>query len=129
MKCLIMIVFLFLIVGCVKTQYQWGDYEKQLYNHYQNPAEKTEYLEGLKEIIEDSVDSNEKIPPGIYAEYGYALLEGGKPFDAIMFFNKESELWPESRLLMKKMIQGAEKIKDNVNVKSVVPSVIPEQIK
>jgi len=129
MKLLFMVVFLFLMVGCVKTQYQWGDYEKQLYNHYRNPAEKTEYLEALKEIVEDAIGSNEKIPPGIYAEYGYALLDSGKPFDAIMFFNKESELWPESKFLMKKMVQGAENITKKVTIAPVTTSVNPEQIK
>lgn len=121
MKLLFMIVFLILLVGCNKTRYQWGDYESHLYSHYRNPAEKTEYLEGLKDIIEDAEVSNEKIPPGIYAEYGYALLDGGKPLDAILLFNKEAALWPESKILMRKMIQSAEKSTKTVTIAPVIP--------
>ncbi len=123
MKPLIVLSFLFFLSGCAQTQYNWGSYEKNLYNHYCNPAEKAEYLEGLKEIIEDAESSNAKIPPGIFAEYGYTLLESGKTMDSILFFKKESELWPESKFLMKKMILIAEKSNKSVKTAPVKPEL------
>jgi len=48
------------------------------------------------------------VPPGIYAEYGFALYEKGNFPDAIKFFKLESDKWPESRVLMAKMIRNAE---------------------
>jgi len=120
MKLLFVMLLLISLNGCVQTRYQWGDYEKRLYNHYSNPADKAEYLEGLRNIIEDA-EGEKRVPPGIYAEYGYALLESGKPLEAILFFNKEAELWAESKFLMKKMIQVAEKTAKTVTVAPVIP--------
>lgn len=121
MRLLCSMLCLILMTGCVQTQYQWGAYEKHLYNHYSNSEDKAVYLLGLKEIIEDAESSKGKIPPGIYAEYGYALLDGGKPMEAILFFNKEAELWPESKFLMSKMVQGSVKKTKTVTIAPVIP--------
>jgi hypothetical protein len=96
------------IAGCSTTKYQWGNYETNLYSHYKNPAEQEEYLINLQEIIADAESSNGLVPPGLYAECGYALYESGKISDAIIFYKKEHDLWPESRFLMAKMITNAE---------------------
>jgi len=44
------------------------------------------------------------VPPGLYAEYGYALLELGDEQAALAYFAKEQETWPESAYLMTKVI-------------------------
>lgn len=98
---------LILVAGCApKTRYSWNDYDNKLYQHYRNPAEYDEFVEHLKEVIEEG-ESEGRVPPGVYAEYGFALYEKGKFSESVTFFQKEHDKWPESRVLMVKMIQNA----------------------
>ena len=99
---------LFLVVGCAPTsRYTWNNYDNKLYQHYKNPAEYDQFVEDLKEVIERGEESN-KVPPGIYAEYGFALYEKGNFPEALKYFKLENDKWPESRVLMAKMIQNAQ---------------------
>lgn len=94
--------------GCApKTRYTWNNYDNKLYQHYKNPAEYDQFIEQLKEVIEDGEESG-KVPPGIYAEYGFALYEKGNFPEASKYFKLESDKWRESRVIMTKMIQTAE---------------------
>jgi hypothetical protein len=97
-----------MITGCVHTKYTWQDYDQKLYNHYKNPASYDQFVEDLKDIIRDCEGSG-KIPPGIYAEYGYVLYEKGNFPEAINYFKKEQDKWPESSVIMTKMINNAQK--------------------
>ena len=105
--CLICITFL-MLTACAPTRYAWHGYDQNLYNHYKNPADHEEFAEKIKEVIEDG-EADGKVPPGLYAEYGFVLYEKGDFPDAIIFFNKEQTKWPESKVLMAKMISNAQK--------------------
>ena len=98
--------------GCVSqnAMYAWGNYDEALYKHYREPQDRETWLTNLKTIILDAEQEGKKVPPGVYAEYGYALLEEQQYDAAISYFNKEKEKWPESRLLMEKMIHNAERL-------------------
>lgn len=97
-----------IVTGCApKTRYAWNNYDAKLYQHYKNPAEYDQFIEHLKEVIEDSEESG-KVPPGLYAEYGFALYEKGNYQEAAKYFKLENDKWPESRVLMAKMIQNAQ---------------------
>jgi len=105
--CIIAVTIL-MITGCAHTQYSWQNYDQKLYNHYKNPATYDQFVEDLKNIMEKGETSG-KIPPGIYAEYGYALYEKGNFPEAIKYFKKEQDKWPESNVIMTKMINNAQK--------------------
>ena len=90
--------------GCVTSQYQWGSYEQALYRYYKNPATLDEYAEQLASVIAIG-EPERKVPPGIYAEYGYVLLLQGKRDEAITHFEREKRAWPESTRLMDIMIK------------------------
>lgn len=108
MKRLVLIGFALALVGCTpKTKYAWHDYDNNLYQFYKNPANLDEFIEHLQEVIEEG-ESEGKVPPGIYAEYGFALYEKGKFDEAAKYFKLENDKWPESRTLMTKMIQIAQ---------------------
>ena len=62
--------------------------------------------EVLAEVIEEG-EAKGSVPPGIYAEYGHVLLDIGKAREAIIYFEKEKNVWPESSMLMDKMIDFA----------------------
>jgi hypothetical protein len=96
------------VTGCVSTHYNWSGYEDSLYRQYKDPGEQAQMMETLKEIIEDSQKPGVRIPPGIYAEYAYLLYQSGKYAEAIVYFRKEHDTWPESRFFMTKMIRMTE---------------------
>lgn len=97
--------------GCVtkQTHYQWGNYDEALYANYKNPQDRQAFVASLKTIILQSEKTRGKAPPGVYAEYGYALFEEGNGVEAIVYFKKERDAWPESREFMEKMISNAQR--------------------
>lgn len=94
--------------GCAKTHYAWNNYDTNLYNHYKDPSQKEEFALKLKEALQDA-EASKRVPPGIYAEYGFLLYEQGNSLQAIHYYQKEYDLWPESRFFMTKMINAAKK--------------------
>ena len=97
-------IIAFGLVGCVpKATYHWGNYEKQLYKYYKNPADVERLAEALAKVIVDG-EQEGRVPPGIYAEYGYLLLITGHSDEALVYFEKEKSQWPESAVIMDKMI-------------------------
>jgi hypothetical protein len=93
--------------GCATQNYYWGNYEPALYAYYKNPGEVEDFTERLGNLIEKAEQRSKKVPPGIYAEYGYMLLIQGKNKEAITNFKREKQEWPESTYLMDSMIKNA----------------------
>lgn len=88
--------------GCApKGLYDWGGYERSLYDYYKNPNQLEELAISIKETIKKSAG---RIPPGLYAEYGGLMLQQGKKEEAIIYFEKEREAWPESKYFMDSLI-------------------------
>lgn len=85
------------------TLYEWNGYQAQLLNHYQNPQEVSEFADALAGDIE-AAEAVGRVPPGLYAEYGYVLLQLGDSGTAVGWFAKERDAWPESAFLMDKII-------------------------
>lgn len=98
------VLLLSAVFGC--SRYQWCGYDEKLYGYYKHCD-----IEKFRSSLESTIHAGEKdnrIPPGIYAEYGYILYESGRYDEAIEFFKKEQERWPESSVLMQKMIRNAQ---------------------
>ena len=97
--------------GCATESglYRWGGYDDALYSHYKNPQDRAAFVKRLKTIVLEAEQSGRKVPPGIYAEYGYALYEEGQYDQAATYFQKERDLWPESRTFMEKMLRNAQR--------------------
>lgn len=106
---LILVLLVAAASGCASqsTLYHWGGYDTALYGHYRNPAEREAWIEALKTAILEAEQQGRRVPPGLYAEFGYALLEEGKRKEAVAYFEKEQQKWPESTALMQKMIRNA----------------------
>ena len=94
----------FALSACApQPMYVWGSYEGGLYSYYENP----ENIEVLMKALDTTIVSGEeskRVPPGIYAEYGYILLIRNEDDEAISYFKREKSAWPESAVLMDKMI-------------------------
>jgi hypothetical protein len=103
---LIVLIFPFLLAACTSTRYTWENYDGALYRHYRNPADAEQFVEDLKKVVLAGEETG-SVPPGLYAEYGYALYEKGRAAESILYFQKEYDKWPESRALMATMMETA----------------------
>jgi hypothetical protein len=97
-----------LAAGCApRPYYGWGRYPEVLYAHYRAPQDREAFVAGLAATIQACEQEGLRPPPGLYAEYGYALLEEGRGEEAVAWFEKEKKQWPEAALFMDKMIRNA----------------------
>ena len=106
--------------------YEWGAYEPSLYKLMKDPSSLEKYGLALQKQIANG-ESQGKVPPGIYAEYGYVLAQGNQRQLAIPYFEKEKQRWPESLLLMNKMIASCRAPKANPKVESAPTPVQQSQ--
>ena len=100
---------LLLLLGCATThqRYDWGKYESSLYVYYKNPASEAQFVQSLQDLLATANTTGRPVPPGIYAEYGYLLMQEGKSKDAITAFKHEEDHWPQSKYFMDQMMKAA----------------------
>jgi hypothetical protein len=105
------VIILISITGCAtnKLLYEWGEYENGLYSYYKSPGEIDSFVKNLEQVIAKA-EEIDKVPPGLYAEYGFVQYELKNYSMAIDYFNKEKALWSESIPFMDKMISNAQKM-------------------
>lgn len=110
---LLFIVFLFIVssIGCApKQMYYWGNYSDTLYAYKKNTNDETllKHMQELNKIVDESNKRNKRVPPGVYGELGYLYLKTNKTKEAIENFKLEKQLYPESTILMDRLIQKSE---------------------
>lgn len=107
-----------LLGGCTPPGlFYWGEYENSLYERYvENDTGQTEVH--LQESFAEAQKTNQHVPPGLYADYGFMLYKRGDKSGAINFFDKEKKLYPESSLLMTKLINRVKQQKNPRQSKS-----------
>jgi hypothetical protein len=116
------VMLLMLAQGCAPSRkYAWGGYAADLYSHYKNPQDMEAHLERLQEYV-NNAEAEDRVPPGLYAEYGYCLYELGNIDEAVLYFEKEKAKWPESNVLMEKMIRNARRQQENLRRPSSMDS-------
>ena len=110
MNRILMLGALLALTACAVPQkkYEWGTYEQSLYEYYKAPANAVALAASIEATIAGAEKAGRPVPPGMYAEYGYLLLQQGRSQDAAGFFTKEKARWPESATLMSRMIKLAE---------------------
>jgi hypothetical protein len=90
--------------GCASNAlYYWGAYEQGLYGRYVN-EEHAQADSTLFAILSDAEQQQLKVPPGVYADYGFALFKRGDANGAIVYFEKEKWAFPEATIFMDKLI-------------------------
>jgi hypothetical protein len=102
-------------VGCggPKQMYTWHAYDDVLYAHYKSPQDHANHIERMREIVTETEAAGLKMPPGVYAEYGYAIFEEGRFDESVMYFKKEKETWPESVVIMDNVIRNVARLREN----------------
>ena len=96
--------------GCApQKMYYFGNYSNTLYSFEKNQNDESllKHKQELETVITESESRNLPVPPGIYAELGYINLKSNNSKEAIGLFQAESQLYPESRHLMDRLIQSA----------------------
>jgi hypothetical protein len=106
---LALFAFVALATGCTSDKYTWNQYDDNLYAYYKNPEQKQKFVEHLKETIALGEAKN-NLAPGIYAEYAYLLYEMQNFSEAIIYFQKERDLYPEAQFFMAKMVDNSQKM-------------------
>ena len=93
-----------------KPLYSWAKYETASYNYLKNSDEKSTQalIENYQKIIENQTGSRNVPPPGVYADYGYVLLQAGKTVEGKALLIKETELYPESKIFIDRILKMLE---------------------
>lgn len=99
--------------SCNSTQtlYSWYNYEDATYQYNKNHTDelKAKMMEQYLKLIQKQKGSRKVVPPGLYAEYGYALYMGGKKEEGLDFLKQEIKLYPESETYISRIIKQLEK--------------------
>ena len=92
------------VTGCApRPLYDWGRYEESLQASYVSHDD-DQVWSGLEATVTAAERSRHRLPPGACAEYGFALYRRGDRDRAITYFEREAQLFPESKPLMDKLI-------------------------
>lgn len=97
-------IVLLALAACASAnppKYNWGNYPSALVTMDNDPSTASSYVQSLAKIVNDPAG---KVPPGIFAEYGYMLQKQNDDKDAAAMYAREKSAWPESAALMDKMI-------------------------
>lgn len=99
-KTAILLVSCSILAGCATTQplYYWGDYETIIYEMYIEPgsADPTTQIQKLTQDISEASSEGKRIPPGVHAHLGYMFFLQGNRNEAVLEFETEKKLFPES---------------------------------
>ena len=112
-KLLGLFLTILLLTSCTTTTslYSWGNYVDASYIYYTKQTREAAeaLLKRYQNIINKQKGSRKVVPPGIYAEYGFMLIQTGKRDEGIINLKKEIELYPESKVFIERIINQAEK--------------------
>jgi len=101
-----------LLASCTvqKPLYSWAKYETVSYNYLKNSDENSTQalIENYQKIIAKQTGSRNVVPPGVYADYGYVLLQVGKTAEGKALLIKEIELYPESKIFIDRILKMLE---------------------
>jgi hypothetical protein len=106
-----MLVASLLLAGCATpTLYHWGSYEDSLYLRERDTSEaaQAKAFTMVEETIKQAEARQARVPPGVYADYGYQLFRQGRRGEALEAFRKEAASFPEARPFMEAVIARVE---------------------
>lgn len=103
---------LVLMASCTsqKPLYTWGKYEKTSYNYLKNSDEAATQalIASYTDIIEKQNGSRGVVPPGVYADYGFVLLQSDRTEEGKAMLAKEVALYPESKIFIDRILKMLE---------------------
>lgn len=91
--------------------YTWGHYQEAAYHHTKDANEESQKIlaENYVQIINHQKGTRKTVPPGIYADYGFLLLQNNKEKEGKEMLEKEMKLYPESRVFITRILKMMKK--------------------
>jgi hypothetical protein len=101
-----------LLTACATpSMYSWGKYEEIVYTTYNNPGSTApeKEIEQMEKDYQVARSDNKPVHPGFHAHLGYLYYQVGK-FDAAQReFETEKQKFPESAVLMNRLLAKLKK--------------------
>lgn len=114
-----LLLVLFCMSSCYTSDrlYSWHNYENITYKYNKTHAEelKASVMKEYQTITEYQRGTRGKVPPGMYAEYGYMLYCTGKKVEGLNFLKEEIKLYPESEKYISRIIKQLENNENKEN--------------
>jgi len=108
-KILFISIIVLVLASCTtqKPLYSWDKYEITSYNYLKNSDKKStqELIKTYQNIIEKQKGSRGVVPPGVYADYGFVLLQANKTEEGKAMLLKEIALYPESKIFIDRILK------------------------
>ena len=106
-----LLVTLTLTSCATKTLYSWGNYDDISYKYLKNSDEKSteQLIKEYQRMIDKQTGTRRTVPPGVYADYGFILLQAEKIAEGKAMLEKEIMLYPESKIFIDKILKMFEK--------------------
>lgn len=97
--------------GTTTSLYDWKGYDSAVYSYVRSPDEKNvqSLVTVYEKMIQSPGGSRQVPPPGIYADYGFLMIQAGQNEKALELLAKEVELYPESKPFIDRIIKRLEK--------------------
>ena len=98
------------LVGCAtapNSLYSWGEFLQQTYLSLSLPekAMPQDQVLKLEKDVEKAKAKNLAVPPGLYAHLGLQYLNMNDAPRAIQYFELERQVYPESTVLMDRLLK------------------------
>ena len=96
-----------LLAGCKSPDvYYWGHCDSVIYDMYNKPekASPEQLAAILEEDAQKAASKNKPLPPGFHAQLGYLYAQMGKTDLARQQYEMEKQMYPESSVLMNRML-------------------------
>ena len=106
-------ILLILISSCEvqKPLYSWGKYEAASYSYLKKNDENAtqKLIDAYEKVINKQNGSRGVVPPGIYADYGFILIQADKIEEGKVMLEKEIALYPESKIFIDRILKLTQK--------------------
>lgn len=104
-------LLLMLLGSCATTNpplYTWNNYSVSTYNYVKSKtdADRNALIKTYEKIINKQVGTRKCVPPGVYADYGFLLIQTGQNEKGKEMLTKEIALYPESKVFIERLLNN-----------------------
>lgn len=101
------VAFAFQSCSTPKGLYSFDKYQKASYNYLKKADEKSidNLMKQYKKVINKQKGVLKITPPGLYADYGFFLIQRGELKKGKANLNKEIALYPESKIFIARILK------------------------
>lgn len=103
-----------LFTSCVtpeRSLYSWYDSENVSYQYTKKHTDELQQslIKQYEKMLQQQRGVRGVVPPGFYADYGFALYASGKKEQGVAMMKKEVELYPESETFVNRILKQIER--------------------